>query len=768
MDSQFKKRVQAVQQSENTARQAPPQHLPLMLSPPRNLTTNSNTSNIAGRSTGGAVRTNTAAARAMRLKVSTSGKLGVGRSLFGNNGGSLSAASAASAAASASTSSSAVAARAAAAIAPEGEPTPPVPRRVTRSHPTAPTRSSTRKSAAANPLVSTESRNTLGAPKRPETRNNHLLRNTVTSSIASTSASTSSSTHRHITSPTTRSSTNSVRNNHSDSNDSCSNNDNGSSSSRTYIESNVTSNSGDGNESDSSAHDSDAENNAPPGFKPPPRSEFTIRRAMAAGGASSSTFDSHDYPPSPSGMRSPTMRSPGLKSPSKKLVYDRFIPMRERDLSEWYDVHEGSSTPTRPRSKNQPMTPGQTHITDHYRQAQNQAHDSVIANELMLTDPRTPHDSHSLNSPRRLFSYSSTTTHNTMHFDSPNRQIYAPTPVSQESRNILLSPKKAQRAISRVPFKVLDAPDLKDDFYLNLVDWSSKNVLGVGLGSSVYLWSAATGNVHQLCDVGSPDTVTSLSWTSSASYLAVGTDKGDIQIWDVSVQKRIRTMTGHTQRVGVLAWSDHTLTSGSRDRKIYHRDVRTQEMYQQTLISHSGEVCGLKWNSSGTQLASGGNDNRLIIWDRESTKPQFQFRTHQAAVKAIDWNPHQAGVLASGGGTLDRHIRFWNTMTGTSIGAHDTGSQVCNLAWSKTTNELVSTHGYSQNQVLVWKYPSMHQIASLPGHTLRVLYLALSPDGQTIVTGAGDETLRFWNVFQKSKSERRDDDGLSGAITTIR
>lgn len=70
----------------------------------------------------------------------------------------------------------------------------------------------------------------------------------------------------------------------------------------------------------------------------------------------------------------------------------------------------------------------------------------------------------------------------------------------------------------------------------------------------------------------------------------MGTDKGDIQIWDVAVQKRIRTMTGHTQRVGVLAWSDHTLTSGSRDRKIYHRDVRTQEMYQQTLIGHSGEV----------------------------------------------------------------------------------------------------------------------------------------------------------------------------------
>ncbi|KAK5828324.1 WD40-repeat-containing domain protein [Linnemannia elongata] len=722
---------------------------------------------MAGRSIGGPVRNNTPAARAMRVRVPPATRAGIGRNLFGSGSNTLSTtssnASNISASASTSTSTSAVAARAAAAISSEVESstTPaPAPRRGTRARRTSPTRSSTRRATAAgsvNQVASFTTRNASSAPNRPETRNN--TRNTASNSIASTIASSS---NHNTSAPATRSNTSSNSNN---------GDGDGGSSSRTLLETNISTNNN-GNESDSSEHDSDAENNAPPGFKPPPRSEFIIRRTRPVEGASSSTsssmFDSHDYPPSPSGgMKSPTMRSPGLRSPSRKLIYDRFIPMRERDLSELYDLHEAPSTPTRPRSKNQPMTPGQTHVTDHYRQAQNQAHDSVIANELMLTDPRSPHDP-SLNSPRRLFTYSSATTHNTMHFDSPSRQIYAPTPVSQESRNILLSPRKGQRAISRVPFKVLDAPDLKDDFYLNLVDWSSKNVLGVGLGSSVYLWSAATGNVHQLCDVGSPDTVTSLSWTGSASYLAVGTDKGDIQIWDVAVQKRIRTMTGHTQRVGVLAWSDHTLTSGSRDRKIYHRDVRTQEMYQQTLIGHSGEVCGLKWNGSGTQLASGGNDNRLIIWDRESTKPQFQFRTHQAAVKAIDWNPHQAGVLASGGGTADRNIRFWNTMTGTSIGAHDTGSQVCNLAWSKTTNELVSTHGYSQNQVLVWKYPSMHQIASLPGHTLRVLYLALSPDGQTIVTGAGDETLRFWNVFQKSKSERRDDDGLSGAITTIR
>lgn len=62
-------------------------------------------------------------------------------------------------------------------------------------------------------------------------------------------------------------------------------------------------------------------------------------------------------------------------------------------------------------------------------------------------------------------------------------------------------------------------------------------------------------------------------------------------------------------------------------------------------------------------------------------------------------------------------------------------------------NEVVSTHGYSDNAIVVWKYPSMKKVATLTGHTFRVLYLAMSPDGETIVTGAGDETLRFWKVF---------------------
>lgn len=72
---------------------------------------------------------------------------------------------------------------------------------------------------------------------------------------------------------------------------------------------------------------------------------------------------------------------------------------------------------------------------------------------------------------------------------------------------------ECRRKIAKTPFKILDAPALQDDFYLNLVDWSSANVLAVGLGSCVYLWSACTSKVTKLCDLGTSDCVTSVAWS---------------------------------------------------------------------------------------------------------------------------------------------------------------------------------------------------------------------------------------------------------------
>ncbi len=333
---------------------------------------------------------------------------------------------------------------------------------------------------------------------------------------------------------------------------------------------------------------------------------------------------------------------------------------------------------------------------------------------------------------------------------------YSLSPVGPKSQKLLRSPRKATRKISRIPFKVLDAPELQDDFYLNLVDWSSQNVLAVGLGNSVYLWSASTSQVTRLCDFSNDgNTVTSVAWNDRGNYVAVGTHHGYVQIWDVTVSKMICKLIGHSARVGALAWNGESLSSGSRDRMIFQHDIRSPpNSIEKRLMGHRQEVCGLKWSPDNQYLASGGNDNRLYVWNQSSTQPIQTYTEHAAAVKAIAWSPHQHGLLASGGGTADKCIRFWNTLTGQAMQCVDTGSQVCNLAWSKHSSELVSTHGYSQNQILVWKYPTLTQVAKLTGHSYRVLYLAMSPDGESIVTGAGDETLRFWNVFSKARSQK--------------
>jgi len=468
----------------------------------------------------------------------------------------------------------------------------------------------------------------------------------------------------------------------------------------------------------------------------------------------------------------PTKCSNGTTpSCTPSYIGDRFIPMR--NSAKWdiqFNMNENENA--------------KAHASRRYRDTATELNKditmyrAVLKNELLGTSIDGIKDNTQLltHSPRgvlqpmrdmsSVFQYGASPRKHHLHDENCYEHHASPfslSPLSPYSQKLLRSPRKPMRKISKVPFKVLDAPELQDDFYLNLVDWSSTNVLGVGLGSCVYLWSACTSQVTRLCDLSSrEDSVTSVSWSEKGNLIAVGTYKGDVQIWDTQASKIVNTLTGHSARVGALAWNHDLLCSGSRDRNVLIRDIRVPAYEgERKLMGHKQEICGLKWSPDHLLLASGGNDNKLIVWNASSNSPLQQYNDHIAAVKAIAWSPHQHGLLASGGGTADRCIRFWNTLTGQNLQYVDTGSQVCNLAWSKHSNELVSTHGYSQNQILIWKYPSMVQLAKLTGHTYRVLFLATSPDGEAIVTGAGDETLRFWNVFNKSRCTKESKSALN-------
>lgn len=72
-----------------------------------------------------------------------------------------------------------------------------------------------------------------------------------------------------------------------------------------------------------------------------------------------------------------------------------------------------------------------------------------------------------------------------------------------------------------------------DDFYLNLLDWGSSNVLAIALGDTVYLWDASIGHTSELVTVNSEDgPVASISWAPDGCHIAIGLSNSDVQIWD--------------------------------------------------------------------------------------------------------------------------------------------------------------------------------------------------------------------------------------------
>ncbi|KAF4598152.1 ubiquitin-protein transferase activating protein [Pleurotus pulmonarius] len=320
------------------------------------------------------------------------------------------------------------------------------------------------------------------------------------------------------------------------------------------------------------------------------------------------------------------------------------------------------------------------------------------------------------------------------------------------------------RKISTTPERVLDAPGMVDDFYLNLLSWSCLNTVAVALETSTYVWRADTGEVTQLGEAPEGAYISAVDFSNDGAYLGVGIGTGDVELWDVETGQKLRSMPGHQGQIAVLSWHQHILSSGCGDGSIWHHDVRMPRHKVMELMGHTGEVCGLKWRSDGELLASGGNDNVVNIWDArlgdvgEGARGTAKWtkRNHTAAVKAIAWCPWQPSLLASGGGTNDATINVWNSTTGARLHTVQTPSQVTSILWAPAKKELLSTHGYPTNSIMVHAYPSMDRVAEIrDAHDSRVLFSAIGPAGDVVCTGAGDENLKFWRIWDNSDLKKK-------------
>lgn len=337
---------------------------------------------------------------------------------------------------------------------------------------------------------------------------------------------------------------------------------------------------------------------------------------------------------------------------------------------------------------------------------------------------------------------------------------------------------KAPRKIAAKPSRILGAPDIVDDFYLNLISWSKDNILAIALQETVYLWNATTLKSHALKSLEDSNFVTSVSWCEapgSTHIIGVGTSEGSVHIFDARDCRSMGVLTSNpASRVSSLAWSGEVLSAGGQDGTIVNWDLNSNRSCWSVFKGHEDGVCGLRWDRQDTySLASGANDNRVCIWDaRFSTNlshhaPRLVLSGHKAAVKALAWCPFKRGVLATGGGTADRTIKFWNSASGTLTKSVDTSSQVCSLDWNMHERELISSHGYSDNLLIVWDYPTMTKVTELNCHKARILGTAFSPDGNTLVSAGADEILCFWqinNVVTRASKNVMSDFSFGGPV----
>lgn len=313
-----------------------------------------------------------------------------------------------------------------------------------------------------------------------------------------------------------------------------------------------------------------------------------------------------------------------------------------------------------------------------------------------------------------------------------------------------------ERTIDTCPFKILDAPGLIDDYYLNLLDWTD-NRISIALGDTVYCYNVDNKSVNEIfsCD-GYVSSVAGFSGQSN--LLAIGDSTGRISFFDVEQNRIVDRRNYHSTRVSSISFSERSMSSGDKTGLINTVDLRTNTPVQ--LTGHTQEVCGLKWSPTGEYLASGSNDNTIRIWKNGSPISRI-LKGHESAVKAMDWCPWKTNILATGGGSKDKSIRFWDVEDGVTVKKVDVTSQVCSIKYCNKYKELITGHGFQENDLRLWKAGDMKLISQFGMHESRILHMALSPDECTLVSLGADESLKFWKIAEKPVKEfKRDSIGF--------
>ncbi|KAI5818275.1 WD40-repeat-containing domain protein [Pyronema omphalodes] len=362
--------------------------------------------------------------------------------------------------------------------------------------------------------------------------------------------------------------------------------------------------------------------------------------------------------------------------------------------------------------------------------------------------------------------------------------------------------KNVTRSVPTTPFRVLDAPGLRDDYYCSLIAYSvHTHSLAVGLHSDVYTWQEATG--ARPFKQWSSAHVTSLAFSCAMktnNILAIGRIDGSLTLWHP--EERVpRIDHPHSASIACIAWKPTVSQRVARNPGGGYSPL-SDDLLLRKITVHSQQICGLAWRRDGEQFVTGGNDNTAYLFELNKVEGPYNqqgFRTiidepltadgakytwnHGAAVKAIAFCPWQETLVATGGGSNDRGIHFFHTGTGVCLRTINVSAQVTSLIWSTNHREIAATLGYANPdhpvRIVVYNWPECKQVVSVPWQEeMRALFAVAYPGGPhisegsltqkrresegCIVVAASDETVRFHEIWSPDRREVYASSGVLG------
>lgn len=268
--------------------------------------------------------------------------------------------------------------------------------------------------------------------------------------------------------------------------------------------------------------------------------------------------------------------------------------------------------------------------------------------------------------------------------------------------------------------------------------------LAVGGYRSVTIWSVGEGKQLSRWEVGA-DAVRTLAFSPDGALLAVGGGApgadGALVLLDTRSGSVVRRIDAHDDTVEAVAFAGNHLISAGDDERVVITDVRTGAKVG-TLTEHIGRCLSVavplrtSEGSGGAVFATGGADKMVKIWDADLRRVVVNFDQAAGPVWAIAPLPQPGRFAAAGGDGVVRIYQVAADRPGvvddnnTPGGAQKPDSELEIKATVRTGEPAPRTGRLTAN---------------LAGHSGPVYSVAVSRNGNYIVSGGADRKVVVWN-----------------------